>query len=408
MSNQVEPLMDPRQHELQDGQYYVSPDKTLALNALSKRRQAAGYSNNSVNVADANYAQGSNYDYMQGYELNNNNNQYLDDQYNVSSQSSSLGSNDIVVSDALAVNNEVKKNNFFKILSWISSGVILLSIIGMIISMISNARAVPAVVFNSAYQSCASSAGKINQIGTVNYCNLNGKIFVDEGGKTIDQTAIEKQAALNNQILFGLDLKDGYSRFVVGQTYPIVNLPKGVTIYISPNAINASKMIVNNLYLPNSGTITNDVYVKEVLSFLNRDQKYTGTEPLGSESTVIQAFSYQAKRPQTKTIAELDVAATKLEKIRSVYGLDGDEDDRHTITVRVFGKVRDNVIMLMGNLDPQIQKKIDTDYWQVCKDKSKFTSDVENCLVDKINGDADIRSKVQDLAKQLITDFNLQ
>ena len=266
-------------------------------------------------------------------------------------------------------------------------------------------------VFTS-FDQCKNTKGEITTFGVTQICKQNNQIStasysVEDYQKVLSEQ--EKVAAKNNQITYFSTQSADLQRFVVGSYYKTNSIPPGVVSYISKDKEKTGIQIVNNLFLNSPQAIQNDVYVDYVRKFLARDAQFTKTEPLGDESVVLQAFDVNEQRTKSRTVGELDsVQSGKLQKIRVLYGVDGTDTEKRAVTVRVFGIVRDNVILLQNSIPSATQTALESQYVAACKTQFKFKNDIQTCYIKSIGADPSLKTAAQDVAINLLRQYELQ
>lgn len=314
--------------------------------------------------------------------------------------------------------NPLKNLPLAKILTAITACLLLISLLGFFFTLLpkfsKKVKNVEQKNLISAFNTCKNNGGEVSALGVAEICKKDGMVYSANYTKEeYDQTlkAVERTAAENGQIIYySSDAKD-LQRFVVGSYYKTNAVPKGVVAYISSKPELTASQIINNLFLQKEegGQKDNDVFVNYVNKFLDRDAQYTGAEPLGEESAVLRAFDVNEQRTKSRTIGEIgNVSSKKLEAIRAVYGVDGAEQDKRAVTVRVFGRVRDNVILMQNNISKDVQVSLENNILAGCRSQFKFKTDIQNCYAEKLKSDQTLANEAGRVAAEMINQFNLQ
>jgi hypothetical protein len=270
----------------------------------------------------------------------------------------------------------------------------------------------------TSFDQCKKTGGEVSVFGVTQICKQSGQIMtasypIDEYQKVLSEQ--EKNAARQNQITYYSSQSADLQRFVVGSYYKTTSIPPGVVAYLSKDKDKTGIQIINNLFLAsppasqNQAAIQNEVYVDYVRKFLDKDAQFTKTEPLGDESAVLRAFDINEQHTKSRTVGELDaVQSGKMQKIRVLYGIDGTDTEKRAITVRVFGQVRDNVILLQNSLPSPVQTTLETQYVTSCKSQFKFKNDIQSCYIKAVAADAGLKTAAQDVAVNLLRQYELQ
>lgn len=310
-----------------------------------------------------------------------------------------------------------KNQNLGKILTIISGAVLVLSLLTFFITLLpklTQKKPVQTNLVSNSFLVCKNAGGEISKIGAVDVCQKDG-VFYSQNYTKKDYNELlnleEKTAAEEGKIIYSSSNSKDLQKFVVGSYYKTNAVPKGVVAYISNKPELTAVQIINNIFLnkQDDGQQDNDVFVDNVKQFLDKNPQYTEAEPLGEESAVLKAFDVHEQRTKSRTIGEInDLSASGLEKIRAVYGVDGAEQDKRAVTVRVFGQVRNNVILLQNNISQEIQNRLENEYLSACRSQSQFKTDVQNCYFEKLKSDQNLLAEVQKVAVEIIEQFNLK
>lgn len=248
--------------------------------------------------------------------------------------------------------------------------------------------------FNTAFAQCTSIETPTLQSNYLNRCIVNGRyVYQDQQGAVIGrEEKVEQDAARAGQIVFTTPQLATFDR-ASGAQNGAAQTP-GIAAFISTSPELNTKVVVNNTFLQVPSNSQNDLNLQRVDKFLNRDTEFSGNEPLGEESLVLRAFQYQLLPAQSRTLEELQLSAIAFSRTRSVWGVDGSGEEKFIVKARLFGTIRNNVIMVEASLPQSLQQKLLKETLVTCQQQNKSKVEVQNCYVQAVRSDAAYRDAV--------------
>ena len=260
------------------------------------------------------------------------------------------------------------------------------------------------VAVATGFDSCVGSNGVVSFENGKQVCKLDGKVVFNTGLNNETLREVEREEAKNNQVTLAPQRAENMEK-LVAQNFDSRFGSQYLVMYTEYNSDLGQDAFatINNLFLSSSSSeISNDISVKTVENFLNNELDFND-ELLGDQSAVLRAFDMTAEPVQSKTIGEINsdqfASAHNFEKIRVVYGVDQYDNENVDIKVRVFGKMRDNYVMLHSSLPADVQSNLQERYLDECTDGDNLSI----CYMSKVDQSA--ADSATDVASKLLNQF---
>jgi hypothetical protein len=301
------------------------------------------------------------------------------------------------------------------VLPLVSTTSTLVTLFPWLLALLGVISLVVALVWGILYPGLAKSENLIqNSCGvntTISYsnntiiCETEGKVTqVTTSGEV---TTVEKTQAITGAIIFSPKNSLSMSKAVYSNQNS-ESKPGGITVFTTKkNEDLVQKMIINNLFLFSGTDKQNEVNVTYVTNFLNKASEFSAIEPLGNESVVLRAFQLEKNPQKSKTLGEIEnLTNTGYDKIRAVYGVDGEGVNKKQLTVRVMVAKRDNVALLTSTFSKETQVKVDSKLTK-CSTTTKFGSDFDKCIQEALKDDG-LSSEGEKIANELLSTFSAE
>lgn len=308
----------------------------------------------------------------------------------------------IVFSEPVSISQlaPVKKNPpFILIFTSLAALFLLVALIAQLVLYYTNP--VQPTIANE-FENCINSGQQASLQGSLLVCVQNGKVTTSSPTQSTFARIEQESAALGVAILSGIDSKR-FDNYTVSSLPNVGNL--GIRVYSDQRSDNIALLVVNNSFLRADQTYNNDFAIQKVRAFLQKSSEFTVAEPLGQESLVLKAFQKSAVQDQSKTFGELEATVRNLESVRTVWGADGIPGQQYMVTARLFGSVRDSVVMLQVSLSHSAQVSLEKTVLVSCQQKFRASADVENCFHEEVKKDASIKSSLEQNLRTAATNF---
>lgn len=388
--------MDPQLHEDKKTELYIPPDKIEKLEDLednvskdapiippmdSDQVYALNQENFSIPSSDPNVVQ------------------YEPVAIPLESQAQQPSDAYQAVTDVSA--QQKKRNGVGMVLSFLS--VLLLAAFGTQLFLASQTQDTDGLKMNLAFSQCTNLGSPSLRNNYVNYCEIDGKyVYQDQEGTVIGRAGqVEQDFAKNGLIVFSTPQLAQFDKVTAVQSGN--PLSSGVTAYLMTTPDTSGSVVVNNTYLKVPESSQNDLNLQRVKKFLDKESEFSGSEPLGEESLVLRAFQYQNQSAQSRTLEELSSESSVFSKSRSIWGVDGNGEEKFIVKARLFGIVRDNIVMIESGLPQSLQQKLLKETLLTCQQKNKAKADVQNCYIQEIKSNNEVKAAATNALQNILT-----
>lgn len=296
---------------------------------------------------------------------------------------------------------------------WGAVGASLLSFVVLIaqVALASMSGGAGRLMLNKEFLDCQNSGGQVSLTNTlIKRCETSNGFYVfeDVSPEAGDSIALMEanEAKTNNKIIFSTAQLGNFDRSITSNTQGVGLLP--IATYSKAGEETVVKVVINNSNISADSSYQNDINIQKVRNFLDRGTEFQGFEVLGNESLVLQAFQSGPDENKSQTLSELDITSSVLQKSRSVWGVDGAGDEKFLVKARLFGSIRDNVVMVETTLPYSAQKKLNSTVLTACQQKNKSITEIENCFIDQLKTTPEYQTLAEESLKNALIAAGLQ